>query len=388
MDGTRGRPLGAPQFQFFLGVAVSLTPFRLNEKGEGFLPKKLKQRSPDGAAVAAIIQFSVAFTMSAAAPPKVEPNRLVSFDETSASIKPAIIGYAADMKPILTDFDLDWEQAKKVLSLTGAMIAGSAVTSALTKTFRPNDIDIWVRLEGDLRSYTMKDGVEIHDVERYDLDKATNRLRIHTIETLLTENGYSIERSARSFHYYGGMATPIIHEIRNFCKDGKRVQLISTKYPLSKVLDDFDLDICCCWWQGGNIFCRYPIAFLRLEVSLCGSHKYDLEDSADKRTKAHRFERIQKYLERGIHLSPSLEHDVSAYLRMRKLRGLAPAPAPAPAAAGGAGAGAGAAAAAGVKPRLVKKQMPDADTKSLPDVVMEAETENTTAVHPCVCGFG
>jgi hypothetical protein len=46
-----------------------------------------------------------------------------------------------------------------------------------------------------------------------------------------------------------------------------------------------------------------------------------------------------------------------------------------------------------VKPRLVKKQKPDADTKpadtkSLPDVVMEAETENTTAVHPCVCGFG
>ena len=107
--------------------------------------------------------------------------------------------------------------------------------------------------------------------------------------------------------------------------------------------------------------------------------------------KAHRFQRIQKYLERGIHLSPALEHDVGAYLRMRKLH----APAPAPAATGGAGAGAGAGAADSVKPRLVKKQKPSADTvtkpadaKSLPDVVMEAETEDKKGVYPCVCGFG
>jgi hypothetical protein len=284
--------------------------------------------------------------MSAAAPAapavsltsfKYVPNKLVSMHDGKHSTTK--VGYAADMIPILTEFGLDPKRTEKVLKLTGSMIAGSAVTAALIKSFKPNDINIWVRTERFEQFHTIKDGVTLVDSEGCIFASATNGLRHHVLETLLTESGYSPDNDDLTVSYIVGLQSlPTIDSIRNYRKDDKKVNLLYTRMPLSKVLDDFDLSICCCWWQGDDIYTRFPMSLLRRELWLCDSHVCDLRDaSTSERMRAYRFERIQKYIERGFTPTAATQHRMDNYLRTLK---------PTPSVALGAAAGAGAGAAA------------------------------------------
>jgi hypothetical protein len=282
--------------------------------------------------------------MSAAAPAPIRHtfllNRLCSKQDMAAHAQPALLGGPRDMEHVLAEFGLDLRKTQVAVARTGAMIAGSAVTAALTKMFMPNDIDIWVRLEADERLAPIKDGVRILDHEQRAHNSATNCLRLSTLDALLTESGYKVDSTVSTDHYYRGMTASLIHDVTNYIKDGKRVQLISTKLPLSKMLDDFDLSICCCWWQGDDIFCRYPLSLLRREMWLCGDHVADLDMIKPSR-KAHRFRRIQKYIERGFTPSAALKVSVDNYLRTLKPKS----------AVAGAGVGAGAGASAAPAPK-------------------------------------
>ena len=169
------------------------------------------------------------------------------------------------------------------------MLAGSSVLAALTGTFEPNDLDIWLRLEDTSKLLCEEDK---HAAEK------TNGLRLNTLHRFLLESEYQRDYRSRDAIAYMEM-DHLIHRIHNYTnKAGKKIQLISTKQRLSTVLNDFDLNICCCWWQGRSIYARHPMALLRRE--------FELYSERQSKLTVHRLGRIDKYIGRGFKPSARL----------------------------------------------------------------------------------
>jgi hypothetical protein len=184
------------------------------------------------------------------------------------------------MESIFTSFGIPTEELRTVLNAVGGVVAGSAVLASVTGNFTPNDVDIWV--------YTDRGDDEPSMFIRR---ASTLLMRYFMLSHGYEERERNPAATIKKEGYSEGRLKTMVRKIQHFQKkDGKTIQVIHTKQPLTEVIKSFDISICQTWWspKDNKVHSIYPNDILTKSFYFNGT---DLPTARE-------VERIEKYKNR------------------------------------------------------------------------------------------